>query len=183
MSDELIDALREKYPGYEGPRTSALFRLIGALWNGGVDLSKRAIEGADTYAKTGDPSEVVGPAAETAVNMFGIGGPAAMLSKGVSLGAAGGRATAAALGGELPSGRAAVPSLRGLPRDEAIAIARTEPHLLPAGKGDLGAYRGGPESIKGPEDLAARRDYFDKYVAADPRGGDWYDRYRAAVNE
>lgn len=103
--DPLAEALRDSpvgVPAYDPWATDPIRKLVAALWNSGVDLSKRAIEGADVYAKTGDPSAVIGPAAETAMNMFGVGGPAAMV-RGASLGAAGGRAAKAqALGGELP---------------------------------------------------------------------------------
>lgn len=70
-----------------------------------------------------------------------------------------------------------------LPRDEAIAIARKEPHLIQAGDQSEGFYVGGPRDIMSKRGLTNRRKGFDAYVAADPRGADWYDRYRAGVTE
>jgi hypothetical protein len=68
-----------------------------------------------------------------------------------------------------------------LPRDEAIAIARKEPHLIQAGDQSEGFYVGGPRDINSKRGLTNRRKGFDAYVGADPRGADWYDRYRAGV--
>jgi hypothetical protein len=75
-----------------------------------------------------------------------------------------------------------IPDIRGMPVDQAVNIARTQPHLIPSNAGAEGAYVGGPRTIKSMDDLEAARKFFDKYVAADPRGGNWYDRYRAALN-
>jgi hypothetical protein len=76
-----------------------------------------------------------------------------------------------------------VPSLRGLPVDEATKIAAKEPHLIPSGDRSEGYYLGGPREIGGKRGLTNQRQAFDAYVAADPRGADWYDRYRAGVNQ
>lgn len=76
-----------------------------------------------------------------------------------------------------------VPSLRGLPVDEAIAIARKEPHLIKAGDQSEGFYVGAPREMSSRRDLTQARKEFDNYVGQDWRGGDWYDRYRAGVNE
>jgi hypothetical protein len=76
-----------------------------------------------------------------------------------------------------------VPSIRGLPVDQAIEAARAQPHLIPAGGQSGGYYIGGPRSIQSPADLEAARAGFDAYVAGDPRGYDWYDRYRAGLNQ
>jgi hypothetical protein len=75
-----------------------------------------------------------------------------------------------------------IPDIRGMPVDEAVKIARTQPHLIPSNARAEGAYVGGPRTIQSMDDLEAARRYFDKYVAADPRGGNWYDRYREALN-
>jgi hypothetical protein len=75
-----------------------------------------------------------------------------------------------------------LPNIRGLPLDEAIAIARTQPHLIKAGEGSEGLYVGGPRNIQTKQQLNAQRKAYDDYVAADPRGGDWYERYRPALN-
>jgi hypothetical protein len=76
-----------------------------------------------------------------------------------------------------------IPSIRGLPVEDAIAIARTQPHLIKAGDQSEGFYVGGPRDLVSKQDLNARRKAFDEYVAQDPRGGDWYDRYRAGQDE
>ena len=75
-----------------------------------------------------------------------------------------------------------VPSIRGLPYDQAVEAARAEPHLIPAGDQSAGYFIGGPQKIQSPADLQAARSGFDAYVAAEPRGFDWYDRYRAGMN-
>jgi hypothetical protein len=76
-----------------------------------------------------------------------------------------------------------VPSIRGLSTKDAIAQARQQPHLIKAGEQSEGYYIGSPRDWEGKRDLTTARKGFDEYVQADPRGGDWYDRYRAAVNE
>jgi hypothetical protein len=75
-----------------------------------------------------------------------------------------------------------VPSLRGLPVDDAVKIARKEPHLNASHDTSEGKYIGGPRNIKTKQQLNKMRDNFDAFVARDPRGGDWYDRYRADVD-
>ena len=92
-------------------------------------------------------------------------------------------------GGEIAFGAGAIrpkrsteiPSIRGLPVDEGIAIARKEPHLIKAGDQSEGFYVGGPRDITSRRSLTNKRKEFDEYVASDPRGGDWYDRYRGSV--
>ena len=76
-----------------------------------------------------------------------------------------------------------LPNLRELPVDEAVRIARREPHLIESGSRSEGAYIGGPRTIQSRRDLNRMRRELDAYIAADPRGGDWYDRYRAGVTE
>jgi hypothetical protein len=76
-----------------------------------------------------------------------------------------------------------IPDIRGLPVDQAIEIARTQPHLIKAGEQSEGFYVGGPRNLVSKQDLNRRRAAFDEYVGADPRGGDWYDRYRTYLNE
>lgn len=124
---------------------------------------------------------------EAALNTMGTGAIAGAPVKGAEalLGAGpvrriaddtGAKATKAIRSTELPS-------IREMPRDEAIAVARKEPHLIKAGDQSEGFYVGGPRDINSKKALAKLRKEFDDYVAADPRGGDWYDRYRASVNE
>ena len=74
-------------------------------------------------------------------------------------------------------------SIRGLPVADAIKIARKEPHLRASAESSEGFYIGGPRNIKNRKQLLAARRAFDARVAADYRGGDWYDRYRASVDE
>jgi hypothetical protein len=75
-----------------------------------------------------------------------------------------------------------LPSIRGIPVQDAIDIARDQPHLIKAGEGSEGLYVGGPRDIQTKQQLTRQRKAFDEYVAADPRGGDWYERYRPALN-
>jgi hypothetical protein len=76
-----------------------------------------------------------------------------------------------------------IPNIRELPVDQAIDIARTQPHLIKAGEQSEGYYVGAPREIQSKRALTNQRKAFDEYVAADPRGGDWYDRYRTGTNE
>ena len=76
-----------------------------------------------------------------------------------------------------------VPEIRTIPIDQALAIARQEPHLIAAGKGSGGAFIGGPRNIQSKSDLERMREELDAYIYGDIRGADWYDRYRRSVNE
>ena len=76
-----------------------------------------------------------------------------------------------------------LPTLRGVPVNDAIKMARKERHLIPSSDAAEGGFIGGPRNIKNRKDLLSMRRGFDKFVARDPRGGDWYDRYRAGVTE
>lgn len=80
-------------------------------------------------------------------------------------------------------GPSKIPDLRTLPVEEAVRIAKREPHLIESGNRSEGLYVGGPRTIQSKRDLNRMRRELDAYIAADPRGGDWYDRYRAGVNE
>ena len=75
-----------------------------------------------------------------------------------------------------------VPSIRGLPVEQGVEAARSEPHLIPAGNQSKGYYIGGPQDVQSPADLVKRRAEFDAYMAPELRGSDWYDRYRAGMN-
>lgn len=75
-----------------------------------------------------------------------------------------------------------IPSIRGLPVEQGIEMARTEPHLIPAGNQSKGYYVGGPQDVQSPAELTQRRADFDAYLAPELRGADWYDRYRAGMN-
>jgi hypothetical protein len=76
-----------------------------------------------------------------------------------------------------------VPDIRRLSVEEATARAKHDPHLIEGGAGTAGLYVGGPRNIRSKRALSGQRGKFDRYVAADPRGGDWYDRYRVGLNE
>ena len=77
----------------------------------------------------------------------------------------------------------AIPDIRHLPVEDATKIARAEPHIIPAGANSPSAYLGAPRSIQTRQDLLNMRKYLDKNLIDDPRGGDWYDRFRAGVRE
>jgi hypothetical protein len=76
-----------------------------------------------------------------------------------------------------------IPDIRHLPVEDATKIARAEPHIIPAGANSPSAYLGAPRSIQTRQDLLNMRKYLDKNLIDDPRGGDWYDRFRAGVRE
>lgn len=74
-----------------------------------------------------------------------------------------------------------LPDISTMPTADAVRIARRQPHLIEAGEQSQGYYVGGPRNVQSPEDLRRIRREFDAYVAQDPRGADWYDRYRGGV--
>ena len=96
---------------------------------------------------------------------------------------AGTMAAMAALPGAPPKRMTQLPDLRTMPVAQAVKVASKEPHLIPSPDRTEGAYIGGPRTIKSRKDLLKMRRELDKTVEAEPRGGDWYDRYRAGVNE
>jgi hypothetical protein len=76
-----------------------------------------------------------------------------------------------------------LPDIRNLPVDEATKIAQRDPHLIKSGEQSEGYFIGSPRDINSKRGLTNQRNAFDQYVAADPRGGDWYDRYRKSIAE
>lgn len=76
-----------------------------------------------------------------------------------------------------------IPDIRHLPVEDATRIARAEPHVIPAGANSPSAYLGAPRSIQNRGDILKMRRGLDKNLADDPRGGDWYDRYRGGIEE
>lgn len=80
-----------------------------------------------------------------------------------------------------PTTMADVPDIRGMDVNDAIALARQEPHIIDAGDSSRGAYIGGPENIRSRRTLNKQRDFMDAQIDAGAIGGDWYDRYRAGV--
>jgi hypothetical protein len=73
-------------------------------------------------------------------------------------------------------------SLRGLSVKDAVKEARKEKHLKLSHDKEEGKYVGGPRNIKTKQQLTKMRKEFDEFTARDPRGGDWYDRFRADVD-
>ena len=73
-----------------------------------------------------------------------------------------------------------VPDIRGVPVDQAIAISRQQPHIIPL---PGGGFVGAPRSMRTMADVEAERAAFDKYVDDEVAGGDWYDRARSGLNE
>jgi len=89
----------------------------------------------------------------------------------------------AKLGGGKPPKKNALQSLRDIPTADAIDIARKEPHLNLSNAGAEGYYIGGPRDVKSYKDMESVRTLFDDFIARDPRGADWYDRYRAGMDD
>lgn len=84
---------------------------------------------------------------------------------------------------EAPKNMLELPNLRVIPTADAVELAATGRHLIPSGNRSEGAFLGGPRAIQSMDDLARVRARLDAELAASPEGGDWYDRYRAAVRE
>lgn len=80
-----------------------------------------------------------------------------------------------------PKTMAEVPDIRNMSVQDALFVARQEPHLIEAGDSSRGAYIGGPEKIKGRRSLNSQRAFMDNEIDAGDKGGDWYDRYRQGV--
>lgn len=88
--------------------------------------------------------------------------------------------------GKKPTAKEERISLRDKPLDEAIEIAKTEPHLKEnkprlvaqpySTKYEPGGFVGGPWNAQTREDLQMIRDKFDADVAAGAAGSDWYER-------
>ena len=76
-----------------------------------------------------------------------------------------------------------VPDLRGMDVDQAVKVAEYEPHLIPSSAAGEGVYVGGPRNIKNRRQLTNQRGAFDGIIERGAPGGDWYDRYRIAVDE
>ena len=76
-----------------------------------------------------------------------------------------------------------VPSLRGLDVDEAVEIAKYEPHLIEGGAASEGKYVGGPRDIKSRRGVTEQRKKFDAVLERGVEGSDWYTRYRNDVRE
>jgi hypothetical protein len=82
-----------------------------------------------------------------------------------------------------PTRMTQLPNLRELPVDKAVKIARKEPHLIPSPDRSEGMFVGGPRAMQDRKDLLKMRRELDKTVERDPRGGNWYDRYRDGITE
>lgn len=76
-----------------------------------------------------------------------------------------------------PRGIVNTPDLRVFPTEQAVSIARGEPHLMQDASGQ---YIGAPRGVMSPEDIAVMRTAFDKDVVAGAGGADWYTRARDA---
>ena len=76
-----------------------------------------------------------------------------------------------------------VPDIRGVEVEQALNVARNEPHLIPSNAKGEGAFIGGPRNIQKRSDLVAIRNALDDTIKRGADGGDWYDRYRASVDE
>lgn len=145
--------LTEKLRPYIGESESPAAEAVGGLLGGLVPTAKAAALG------------------KAAAGLF-AGGVGAM--KGVGKG---GKVVDAI------TKSAQLPDITTMPTEEAIKIARKQPHLIPSSESAEGAYVGGPREIQSKRGLTNLRKEFDAYVAADPRGADWYDRYRQGVKD
>lgn len=71
-------------------------------------------------------------------------------------------------------------SLRKLPLDEALNIARSEQHILPKKEG---GFIGAPYWVRNSQDLAKMRADFDAQVAEGLAGAPWYQKAQAGIKE
>lgn len=148
---------------------------------GGIDRLRTALPQAirapllgllDLAAAT--KTGVLTPEALNFLTMIPLG-PAALIAPRGSLAMGGSRKT--------PSRNVQPPSIRDRSLDEAIRIAREEPHLIESGKGSGGLYADGPPNVKSYEDLQSIRRQYDKGVEAGAAGADFFPRTRENINE
>jgi hypothetical protein len=160
----ISDIANMMQPG--GPAAGAAKAISGAAHGGvtlGVGPTRKA---AARTAKTGETIADLGmgpPPPEPGQRLGHNGGPV--------------------LADDIPAARrgmAAVPDLRTLGQDEAIAAAANQPHLIP--KPD-GGFVGGPRDVKNKRQLKRVRDQFDERLDRGAEGGDWYERGRGFVEE
>jgi len=82
-----------------------------------------------------------------------------------------------------PKTMSQVPKIRELPADQALFIARQQPHIISVPRADEGGkFIGGPRNIKNTQQLNKQRGKMDVEIDAGAAGGDWYDRYRNAIS-
>ena len=183
--------------------TLAPERLVGApvdivnmaMGGLGIPVSKRPYMGSDWLIEnnplrspenmpTHSASEIAGDVLGTVLGDPALGAAKLAGLLGLGLGAAVGSIKGVKRATDLAD-------IRGMPVDEAVAVARREEHLIPRGKAaegkaavaTAGKYVGGPRNIKSKRALTALRKKFDDFVAKDHRGADWYDRYRDNISE
>ena len=121
-----------------------------------------------------DPEQQQYAAMKLASSLLGLGAGTSALS-----GAGEGAILRSGMG---PVGKATqLPNIRNMTVEDAIKTAKSEPHLIQAPESSQSYYVGGPREVQSPEDLIKQRNQFDANVRQDPRGADWYDRYRDAV--
>jgi hypothetical protein len=138
-----------------------------------------------------DTAEGVAAGSPTQVAMGAFGAPGKVMKYGAAplIAATGMLSPDEAQAAKLPkapkaaTSSASLPNIRNMSVDEAMKIVRKQPHLIPSGEASEAYYIGGPRDIKNKRQLNTLRQQFDDYIAADPRGRDWYDRYRAAVRQ
>lgn len=82
-----------------------------------------------------------------------------------------------------PKNAQEVPNIRRMSLEDALSIARQEPHLIPSKGNSDGAYIGGPRDASDYRWVQRQRDAFDKMIDEGAEGADWYDRFRGDVVE
>jgi hypothetical protein len=75
-----------------------------------------------------------------------------------------------------------IPNIRDKSVEEGTRLAQQGTHLIEAPEGSDSYYLGAPPSIQSPEDLDALRRTNQEYLRGDPRGWDWYNRYRQGIH-
>lgn len=167
----------EGMTGWEALRAGEVGLAIPGLVQGLISDTTEAVDmpGALLRGEMATPDQMRG-SADTLAGLLTLGGAASMgrgaLQPDPTMLRAGGGARSTDL-----------PNIRAMSVEDGIRTARSEPHLIEGGAGSEGLYVGGPRSIQTREDLEAMRAALDETVRRDPRGGDWYDRYRAGVSE
>lgn len=191
LEDEVGAAYGNPLIKRQGKRTQLAneLRALAPTWEDALDLGAQWGRGAQARAgELTSPSNWAGalqalPDPRAVIAQGGDPNDPALQERAVELGMNMGPLGIGSISRKAAKFSTQLKDISRMPTKEAIEIASTEPHLIKGGEGSPGYYVGGPRDVKSKRGLDKVRAKYDEFVAADPRGADWYDRYRAGVKE
>ena len=163
----IYEAALEKY-GHEGAATLA----IASDYAPGLGGASQIIDAGEMFRNSDSIGGKIGATGLAALGAADLGGTlvgTGAVGKGIAKGVP--DFMRSEYGGAGPRSKG-LPNLRGLHSDEAVKIARKNPHLIESGKGTEGKYVGGPRNVQSRQDLTNIRRSSDKPVEAGAEGGD-----------